>query len=110
MENKVGQDVELSPAQLVISEEEVAKRFKEGGDQTRKKRILEIDTLETLIPKEEGMELNEGYVYQVEGSIPQLADAIAKLAIEMDKSPDLGEQGGGSFIALISQFYEKLKS
>ena len=76
---------------------------------TRTKLILEVRAIEKLDPTEEGMELNEGYQYEVNGSIPQLADSIAKMAIEMDKSKDLGEAAGGAFLELVNQYYQKLK-
>jgi len=75
---------------------------------TRTTTILTIEALEQLTPGEEGVELNEGYQYEVKGSIPQLADAIAKLAHEMDKDKDMGTKGGGAFLALIAQYYKTL--
>lgn len=112
--DKIGKDVELQTgvaleAEQVIAEDQVSELLK-GTGTTRKKRILEIDTLENLEPEKEGMALNEGYEYTVDGAIPQLADALAKMAIEMDKDLSLGEAAGGMFITLIAQFYEKLKS
>lgn len=75
---------------------------------TRTKQILEIKTVERLEPTDEGMDLNEGYEYEIDGSIPQLADGLAKMAIEMDKDPDLGEKAGGAFLALVLEYYNKL--
>ena len=82
----------------------------EHESSTREVNILTINTIETLTANEEGVELNEGYTFEVSGSIPQLADGIAKMAIEMDKDPEMGERGGGAFIALIMQYYESLNS
>lgn len=76
---------------------------------TRTKLILEVRAVENLDPTEEGMELNEGYQYEVNGSLPQLADGIAKMAIEMNKDSDLGENAGGVFLELITQYYRKLQ-
>ena len=76
---------------------------------TRTKLILEVRAIEKLDPTEEGMELNEGYQYEVNGSIPQLADGIAKMALEMDKDENLGEAAGGAFLELVNQYYQKLK-
>ena len=82
---------------------------KDKDKSKREKVILTIKSLELLEPTEEGMELNEGYDYEVNGSMPQLADGIAKMAIEMDKQEDMGHLAGGAFITLILQFYNKLR-
>jgi len=79
-------------------------------DVTRSKTILKIDVIEQLKPEKEGMTLNEGYSYDVNGPLPQLADSIAKMAIQMDKDPDFGINGGDAFLMLIGQFYNSLKS
>ena len=71
--------------------------------------ILKIEVLEQLTPSEDGVELNEGYQFEVNGPIPQLADGIAKMALEMDKEPTLGNKGGGAFLALITEYYNLLK-
>lgn len=76
---------------------------------TRTRLILEVKAIEKLDPTEEGMELNEGYQYEVNGSIPQLADGIAKMALEMDKDQNLGKSAGGAFLELVAQYYRKLK-
>ena len=79
-------------------------------NQTRLKQICIIHSVETLTPTEEGVELNEGYKYEVDGTLPQLADSIAKLAIELDKEPEtFSDNAGGLFVSLIVQFYDKLK-
>ena len=79
-------------------------------DRTRLKQICIIHSVETLTPTEEGIELNEGYSYEVDGSLPQLADSIAKLAIELDKEKEtFGDNGGNLFIKLIVEFYNNLK-
>lgn len=55
------------------------------------------------------VELNEGYDFDVDAPIAEIADGLAKMAIEMDKMIDLGEEAGGAFIQLIAEFYKKLK-
>lgn len=53
------------------------------------------------------VELNEGYEYEVNSSLPEIADSIAKFAKEL---PHQG-MGNGSdkyFINLINQYFEKL--
>lgn len=77
---------------------------------TRLKKICEIHSVEILAPTEEGVELNEGYQYEVNGSLPQLADSIAKMAVEFDNNNDmLGESAGSVFISLIVEYYNRLK-
>lgn len=75
----------------------------------RETQILVINKLELLNPVKKGLDLNEGYTYQVNSTIPELADGLAKMAVEMDKDKSLGEQGGGGFLTLIGQYYNKLK-
>lgn len=74
----------------------------------RKATILKIDVIEQLTPDEKGVELNEGYEFEVNGALPQLADGIAKMAYEMDKDQEFGTKGGGAFLALIAEYYKKL--
>lgn len=73
----------------------------------RMETILEIQAVEKLKPEKDGIELNEGYNYTMNGSIPQVADGIAKMAIEMDKLEEMGSNAGKGFIILIEQYYKK---
>lgn len=82
-----------------IVEETIEKESK------RTKTILVVKSLEVLEPKEEGMELNVGYEFEVDGPLPEVADGIAKMAKELDKMQ--GESAGAYFVELIRQFYEK---
>lgn len=70
-----------------------------------RKRELEARTVK------EGQELdiNEGYDYEVNSSLPEIADGIAKMALEFDKMEDLGENAGSYFLQLIVDFYGQLK-
>ena len=97
-------------AQVVMDNETTIAELKNMEPVNRTSEILKISVLETLKPEEEGIELNEGYTYEVNGSIPQLADGLAKMPIEMDKQPDLGDKAGGAFLALVQQYYMKLNS
>lgn len=81
-----------------IVDEAIAKESK------RTKTILVVKSLEVLEPKEEGMELNVGYEFEVDGPLPEVADGIAKMAKELDKMQ--GENAGAYFVELIRQFYE----
>ena len=97
-------------AEIIIPEGTDVEGLKNMDPVTRTNTILNIKVVEKLIPEEEGVNLNEGYEYDVNGTIPQLADGIAKMAIEMDKQPDLGDKAGGAFLALVDQYYLKLNS
>ena len=55
-----------------------------------------------------GILLNDGYTYDVNGSIPEIADAIAKFAIELPNN-GFGEQSDTMFIQLIRNYYDKIK-
>jgi len=77
---------------------------------TRNVTILKIEAIEILNPEEKGVTLNEGYTFEVDGALPQLADGIAKMALEMDRDTSFGINGGSAFLTLIDQFYNKLKS
>lgn len=72
---------------------------------TRAKVILEIKALELLDEVDDGIELNEGYEFTVNGSIPQLADGVAKLALAMNEQVDMGENAGEAFLSLILEYY-----
>lgn len=76
----------------------------------RTKNILVIKAREALDPTEEGVELNGGYEYDMNGAIPEIADGIAKMAIEMDGMKEFGENAGEYFLHLISEYYAWLKS
>ena len=75
------------------------------------KTILVIMTRPKLIVSDDdtGMELNEGYEFEVNGALPELADGIAKLAYEMEPN-GFGEGSGGYFVQLINEYYKKLIS
>lgn len=76
----------------------------------RTKTILNIKVVEKLEPEEEGIELNEGYEYEIEGSLPQLADGFAKMLLELDKDKTMGDRAGAAFLTLIQQYYIQLQS
>jgi len=79
------------------------------NDVTRSVVILKIEAIEILSEESSGVELNEGYRFEVRGTLPQVADGIAKMAIEMDYDKDFGDNGGGVFLELINQYYKVLK-
>lgn len=72
------------------------------------KTILVIKTMPVLKARTKGAELNEGYEFEVNGAIPEIADGIAKMAKEMENN-GFGENSGDYFVELIAQYYRKLK-
>ena len=76
---------------------------------TRLKTILTIQAVEVLEPTKAGMQLNEGYQFEVDGAFPEIADAIAKMAAAMDNDPEFGDKSGHLFITLINQYYESAR-
>ena len=54
-----------------------------------------------------GMELNDGYEFEVNGALPEVADGIAKFAHELEVN-GFGENAGRYFIGLIAQYFDKL--
>lgn len=79
--------------------------------QPKAETILTIITRPKIEVTEEadGVMINEGYDFKVNGAIPQLADAIAKLALELPKN-GLGENSDDGFIQYINLFYSQLKN
>lgn len=90
--------------------EKLEKLFSEDN-KLRAKTLLVIKSRPKLSvsDNDDGMELNEGYEFDVDGAIPEIADGIAKLAIEMEPN-GFGENSGSYFINLISEYYKKLTS
>lgn len=58
---------------------------------------------------EKGVNINDGYDYTVDGAIPEIADAIAKFAVELPKN-GFGEKSDSYFIVLIQEYFNKLKT
>lgn len=89
--------------------DELIKAFTEDNE-FKGKTILTIKSKPSFSVDEEktGLELNDGYEFDVDGAVPEIADAIAKFAIELPKN-GFGEDSDTYFITLISQYFEKLK-
>lgn len=83
--------------------------FSKLDEATRNKTILQIKAINAIDTQEDGVYLNEGYEFEVHGAIPQLADALAKMFIEMNKDPEFGDNGGDNFITLLTQYYQRAK-
>lgn len=81
--------------------------LKDIGQVARTQNILIIKAKELLTPNDEGIELNEGYEYELNGALPQIADGFAKMLVELDKD---NKNIGGGFLTLIEQYYIKLKA
>ena len=78
-------------------------------NQLQAKTLLVLKSRPKLIVSDDdtGMELNEGYEFEVNGALPELADGIAKLAYEMEPN-GFGEGSGSYFVQLINEYYKKL--
>lgn len=79
------------------------------NNKAKVKTLLVIKSKPVLSAKKKGVELNEGYDFEVDGAIPEIADAIAKFAVELPKN-GFGENSGSYFITLISEYYKRLSS
>ena len=72
------------------------------------KTILTIKTLPKLeVVEDKGVTINDGYTFEVNGALPEIADGIARLAMEMPKH-GFGENSGSYFIVLIGEYYKKM--
>lgn len=71
------------------------------------KPLLVIKTKPILKATKKGAELNDGYDFEVNGAIPELADGIAKFAKELEPN-GFGKGSGKYFVALITQYFEQL--
>lgn len=71
------------------------------------KTLLVIKSKPKLTAVDEGVELNEGYEFEVNGAIPEIADAIAKFAKELEPN-GFGEGSGGYFVTLIQEYFNKI--
>lgn len=76
----------------------------------RLKKIFVICSKEhfSITEKKDGIELNEGYEFEVDGALPEIADGIAKFANELEKN-GFGQNSGRYFMSLINNFYDKLQ-
>ncbi len=72
---------------------------------TRSHSILKVDAIELLEPNPEGMDLNEGYNFVIDGPIPQVADGLAKMMLAMDDDKSIGNNAGEAFLGLINTYY-----
>ena len=79
------------------------------NNEAKVKTLLVIKSKPVLSAKKKGVELNEGYDFEVDGAIPEIADAIAKFAVELPKN-GFGENSGSYFITLIGEYYKRLSS
>lgn len=59
--------------------------------------------------KDEGVDLAENFIYDVNGNLPEIALAIAVFAGEMPKNK-MGENSDVFFVQLINDYFNKLKS
>lgn len=81
----------------------------ESGKEVKAKEILIIKTKPILKAVKDGAELNDGYEFEVNGALPEIADGIAKLAIELPKN-EFGFKSDEYFIGLINDYFRRLKN
>jgi len=88
--------------------EKLNKLFNEDN-QLQAKTILVIKTGPKLVVSDDdsGMELNDGYEFEVNGALPEIAESIAKMAIELDNN-GFGKGSGEMFVNLIKEYFNKL--
>lgn len=55
---------------------------------------------------DETIELNNGYEFDVDGSLPEIADGIAKFAKELPKN-GFGDNSDSYFLELIKMYFDK---
>lgn len=94
---------------MTVDDCENIEDFSQLDEAARDKVILQITARNAIDAQEDGVYLNEGYSFSINGSIPQFADALAKMLIEMNKDPEFGEKAGDNFLTLLDQYYQRLK-
>ena len=70
----------------------------------RDTQILSIKRKERLAPTNDGIELSEGYDFDVNSTIMELAYSISELALSMNK--EFGEGSASVFLSLIQEYYK----
>lgn len=90
--------------------EQLEKLFNEDN-KLNAKTLLIIKSRPKLTVSEDdsGMELNDGYEFEVNGAIPEIADGIAKFAVALEQN-DFGENSSTYFIKLINEYFNKLQN
>lgn len=92
-----------------MSETKISKKDIEiiANENMKPKTILVIKTKPTLKSTTKGMFLNDGYEFEVNGAIPEIADGIAKFAKELPKN-GFGKGSDSYFITMINQYFSKI--
>ena len=73
---------------------------------TRFKEVLTIKAREVLKPNEDGYYLEDGYTYDINCALPELAIAFSVMLTEMDKDTDFGDKTGAMLLFLINENYK----
>jgi len=98
----------IMPRDIIVDGKPMSiEEFNSQHRETRAVKILEVRKLEYIDLKAEGVEINGGYEYDLNGNLAEVADGLVKLAIEMDKDKSMGDHAGAYFVTLISQFYAR---
>lgn len=80
----------------------------ESNKEANSKTILVIKTKPIFKATKKGAQLNDGYEFEVNGALPEIADGIAKFAFELEKN-GFGKNSGPYFVSLISDYFNRLK-
>lgn len=91
-------------------EKDKLNKMLDEDNRLKAKTLLVVKSRPRLIVSddEEGVELNDGYEFEVNGALPEIADSIAKMAIELDNQ-GFGEGSGKMFVGLITEYFNKLQ-
>ena len=87
---------------------EVLKAIEEENAQNLKTILVIKSKPKLSLDENDDVTLNEGYEFDVNGAIPEIADAIAKFALELPKNGQ-GENSDTGFIQYINLFFSQLK-
>lgn len=88
--------------------EEVLKAIDNENAQNLKTILVIKSKPKLSLDENDEVTLNEGFEFEVDAAIPEIADAIAKLALELPKNGQ-GENSDTGFIQYINLFFSQLK-
>ena len=88
--------------------EEVLKAIDNENAQNLKTILVIKSKPKLSLDENDDVTLNEGYEFEVDAAIPEIADAIAKFALELPKNGQ-GENSDTGFIQYINLFFSQLK-
>lgn len=72
------------------------------------KTLLVIKSHPSLNTNKDGIEVNEGYDFETDGALPEVAHGVAMFAVELEKN-GYGKDSGAYFVYLIGEYFRKAK-